>query len=272
MFKPKGQGFRFPRFHFKKTKKPKKPLAFRHVFMISFVIFLGLTVWGLWLINVGIKPTLMAFATTKTKDMATAVSNFAVTKQVKEVQQDLDFLHVRENNDGEVSFVSIDAANVNMLMTTTTSQVQRYLTRLEDGELWQYLKDQDIVIESSNKGPLIQEVPLGLATGNALLANLGPKVPVRFQVIGNVTPSLVGKVTQISINNLFLEVYIKIDVEIQTIIPFATKPAHVKTEVLVASAIITREAPLYYGGRGSENSSVVLPSKQTKKKEFKIAP
>lgn len=272
MFKPKGQGFRF-RFPRLLLRRPKKPLAFRHVFMISFIIFIGLTVWGLWLINAGIKPTLMTFAKTETQDVATKVLNVAVNKQIKEQMQDLDYVTLEKNDNGDVTAVSINAANVNMLMTTTTTQVQNYLTRLENGKLWEHLNTQGIDVVTTKKGPLIAEIPLGLATQNSLLANLGPKVPVRFHVIGNVSSSIVGTAQPVGINHVFLRVYIKITVDIGTIIPFATETQSVPTHVMIASELITEDTPLYYSGGSNANSpAIMLPFKKKGKGEFKIAP
>ncbi|HET7627139.1 MAG TPA: sporulation protein YunB [Bacillales bacterium] len=269
MFKPKKRrGIRWPHF------KIGKPLPPRHTFIITFMIFITLTLWGLWMINEGIKPTLMAYAKTKTKDIATTVANAAVTKQVKELQTKLEFLHLEKNNDGEVTAVVIDSSNVNMLMTRTTAQTQQYLKRLENGERWSFLNGDGIEVTTERKGALIYQIPLGVATNNSLLANLGPKVPVRFHVIGSVTSSLVGIAEPVRINNVFLKLFIKIHVNARAIIPFATEPVEVTTQVLVGSVMVSREAPLYYSGDGDDNGSpsIVLPSDKNSKRQFQIAP
>ncbi|HET7578186.1 MAG TPA: sporulation protein YunB [Bacillales bacterium] len=274
MFKPRGhRRIRLPQFNFKR----RRPLAFRQVFMISFIIFLGLTVWGLWLINEGIKPTLMAFAVTKTQNVATKVINTAVNKQVKEFQQNLNFVTLKYNNDGDVSSAVINAADVNMLQTTTTNQVINYLKMLENGKPEEFINSEGIELQADQKGPLITTIPLGLATKNSLLANLGPQVPVRFQLIGNVKSNLEYKVDAVGINTTSISMYIHIVVNIRAIIPFATKPKKVSSDVFLTGITYPADTPLYYGGNGNGGNapSIVLPpsskkGNQPKKQTIKI--
>lgn len=267
MFKPRGhRRFRLPQLRNSRGDRPRRPLAFRHVFMISFVIFLGLTVWGLWLINEGIKPTLMAYATTKTQNVATKVINTAVNKQVKEHQQNLNFVTLKYNSNGNVSSAIINTADVNMIETTTTNQVISYLKMLENGKMEEHLNSEGIQIKADKKGPLITTIPLGLATKNSLLANLGPQVPVRFQVIGNVKSTLKDSVQAIGINTINIRVYIHVTVNVRAIIPFATKPKNVATDVPITNVTFPANVPLYYGGNGSGNApSIVLPQQGKKK-------
>lgn len=235
--------------------------------MISFIIFLGLTVWGLWLINEGIKPTLMAYAVTKTQNVATKVINTAVNKQVKEHQQNnLHFVTLKYNGDGNVSSAVINTADVNMFETTTTNQVISYLKTLENGKMEEHLNSEGIQIQADKKGPLITTIPLGLATKNSLLANLGPQVPVRFQVIGNVKSTLKDTVEAIGINTINIRVYVHVTVDVRAIIPFATKPKEVAANVPITNVTFPANVPLYYGGNGNGNApSIVLPQQGQKK-------
>ncbi|HEU5139434.1 MAG TPA: sporulation protein YunB [Bacillales bacterium] len=273
MFKPKKRRqLRIPRLF---RKKPGQPLAPRHVFMISFIIFLALTVWGLWFINAGIKPTLMAFAKSKTQDVATTVINVAVNKQLKEMQDELEFQELVRDNNGEVSAVVLNTQNIAMVSTVMTNQVQNYLNRLEEGNLVNHINTevQGIQIQSDTKGPLITTIPLGLATRNSLLANLGPQVPVRFQVIGNVESNPVEKRETIGINTIHLRIYLHISVSIRAIIPFATEAQTVTNNVPLVNVTFSADTPIYYGGNGNGDSpDVVLPSRREGENNPPIAP
>lgn len=263
MFKPRGhRRFRLPQFH----HRGKRPLAFRQVFMISFIIFMVLTVWGLWLINEGIKPTLMAYANTKTVNLATKVINTAINKQLKETQDNTSYVSFEKDNNGEIRAVTVNTANVNMLSTTVVARVQSYLQMLEKGKLEEHLNSDNIEIQADQRGPLITSIPLGLATKNSLLANLGPQVPVRFQVIGNVNQKLVDKKEPSGINWMNLNVYVLISVDIRVIIPFATKPQTVTGKIPLVNTTVHGDVPLYYSGSQNGNSpSITLPSRQNKK-------
>lgn len=263
MFKPRGRA-RFPRLR----QKMRRPLGFRHMLVISFMIFMGLTVWGLIIINAGIRPTLMAYANTKTENVATKVINVAVNKQLKEMNQGIEFVKFEKDNNGQITGVVINTENVNMVATTVTTQVQNYLKMLENGKLEEHLNSEGIQIQADQKGPLITTVPLGLATKNSLLSNLGPQVPVRFQVIGNVDSTLKDEKKQVGINWINVQVYVHLRVHVRVIIPFATKPKTVQANVPLVNVTVPGDVPLYYGGNGSNNGgnspALVLPSKKKK--------
>ncbi|MCD8502072.1 MAG: hypothetical protein LRY71_10840 [Bacillaceae bacterium] len=59
----------------------KGPLPFRYVFLISFIIFCVMTVQGLYLVERGIRPTLLDIAQTETQRIATLAINDAVSKK-----------------------------------------------------------------------------------------------------------------------------------------------------------------------------------------------
>ena len=139
---------------------------------------------------------------------------------------------------------------------------------LENGKLEEHLNSEGIQIQADQKGPLITTVPLGLATKNSLLSNLGPQVPVRFQVIGNVDSTLKDEKKQVGINWINVQVYVHLRVHVRVIIPFATKPKTVQANVPLVNVTVPGDVPLYYGGNGSNNGgnspALVLPSKKKK--------
>ena len=55
------------------------------------------------------------------------------------------------------------------------------------------------------------------------LGNLGPKIPIRFHVIGDVQANVVASIEEFGINNAYIEVNILLKVNVQIIVPLATK-------------------------------------------------
>lgn len=196
MFKPRGHT---PR---KSHRRSKRPLGFPQIFVISFLFFVGFTVLGLYLINKGLEPTLLSFAETKSVSVAEKVINVAVDKQLDDLAEDTNFVSFDEDNNGDVTQIRANTPNVNMMKTQTTRKVQKFLTRIENGESIEYMNADDIEVETKEKGPFITKIPLGQATNNALLANLGPEIPVRFRVVGNVNTTLVGSAKAVAINSV----------------------------------------------------------------------
>lgn len=263
MFKPRG---RRPR---RSHSRNKRPLGFPQLFVIAFMIFSLFTVLGLIMINKGIEPTLMSFAETKTTSVAQKAITVAVDKQLKSVADDVKFVDFDKDDNGRVTVVNVDTANVNMMETQTTSKVQSFLTKIENGQMEDLLNTENIDVDSDQKGPFITKIPLGQATNNSLFSNLGPEIPVRFRVVGNVETDVVGHAKPVGINAVHLKLYVSIKVKVNVIIPFSTKPKVVTSEIPVVDTITPFDVPDYYGGGGSNggNPAVTLPIPKDKKEK-----
>ncbi|MFD1737738.1 sporulation protein YunB [Bacillus salitolerans] len=240
-------------------KKPRRgPLPFRYVFLLSFVIFTFSTAIGLWIVNKGIEPTLIAYAESKTEQIATLVINKAINQKIAE-DMDINELIITElDADGNVSLIKFNPSIVTRVLSETTNVVQRSLNEVADGNLSALEFISDIEIETSEQAKsrgITYEIPLGQATNNALLGNLGPKVPIRFMPIGEVSSDIVTSTEEFGINNAWLEVAVKIKVNVQIIVPFATKQKTVTTEIPIGMAVLPGQVPEFYNGAGGEGVS-----------------
>lgn len=259
MFKPKG---RFPR----------KPLPFRHVFVLSIIFFTLFTVWGLWLIDRGIKPTLMQIAKTKAEQIAAYAINYGIGKKDIADMQKLEKGNLRADTNGEKLIVPLkdkdgniksyiyNNAEVNRLLNETTNRIQYYLRAIEDGSLpLGYIpKDVQVQMKENQPNGVVFYIPLGQATNNALLANLGPRVPVKFEVISNVKTNIEDKVVKAGINNIFLQLYIHATVEVRVVIPFAVDKKSVSTNIMIAQQFFPGDVPYYYNS-GGDGLTPALP-------------
>lgn len=61
------------------------------------------------------------------------------------------------------------------------------------------------------------------------------------------------------INNALVEIAVHIEVNVQVVIPFATKPATVSTDIPIAMRIIQGEVPNFYNNGGNSDPSFEIP-------------
>jgi sporulation protein YunB len=240
---------RFPR---------RGPLPFRYVILLTFVFFTFSTATGLWVVNEGLKPTLMSYAESQTRSIATLVISNAINNKISDVL-DLDEI-IKESpvEGGNNPNVKFNAEIVNKVKAETTKLVQANIVEAEKGNLDELEKISgfDIETEKNDEEGIVYYVPLGQATNNVLLGNLGPKIPVRFTAIGDVSSDVKAKIEDFGINNAYIQVYIEITVKVQIIIPFATKIATIKEDIPVAMYLMKGDVPQYYnsGGAGASPS------------------
>lgn len=74
-------------------------------------------------------------------------------------------------------------------------------------------------------------------TNIPLLGNLGPKIPIRFHVIGNVHSDVTASIEEFGINSAYVEVGIHMEVNVQIIVPFASKSSTVSQNIPVAMGL-----------------------------------
>lgn len=238
------------------------PLPFRYVFLLTFVFFIFSTAASLFIIDKGIEPTLMSYADSQTRRIASLVINNAVKSNVTNVKDIRDIIEEDSSNQGNSSVRRLNTATITQILSETQSLVQKNLSQAEKGNIAELEESFDIEIDenSSEKGEgIVYHIPLGQATNNALLGNLGPKIPVRFTPIGDVSTNIVSKVQDHGINNMWIEVYVKIEVNVQIIVPFATKITKMEQSIPVAMGLFEGDVPQFYNNGGDSAPSLELP-------------
>lgn len=231
----------------------KGPLPFRYVFLITFVFFSLSTAAGLWIINEGLKPTLVSYADSQTRKIATLVISKAINKKVANVMDINQIIEETPSENGSTNLIKFNTEIINRVLAETTNLVQMNIKEAERGNLsaLEFITEVEIEMdETKGEEGIVYYVPLGQATNNALLGNLGPRIPVRFNAIGDIRSDVKTKVTEYGINNAYVEVFIHLEVNVQIIIPFATKVTTVKQDIPVAMGLIRGEVPQFYNGSG----------------------
>ncbi|UOQ94250.1 sporulation protein YunB [Halobacillus shinanisalinarum] len=239
------------------TKKTNPPSIGKRI-LITFICFAIITGSCLWLIDRGITPAIQEIATTKAHQLARVAINEAVSKQISEDINYDDLVEIEKDNEGNIVSMGWNSVVVNRALRNTTLRVQHFLRRMEQNDL-----PMDVALEAdleqSEEDPSVEpvtliRVPIGLATNNTLLSNLGPEVPVQLQVIGDVQTQFRNEITEYGINAAHFQLWINFKVSLQVVIPFATETTVVTNDIPVDSRTIMGEVPEFYNGDGGEES------------------
>lgn len=248
---------------FRGPRPRRGPLPFRYVFLITFVFFIFSTAIGLWIVNKGIQPALEAYAINETKRIATLVIKNAVDKQITEEELEPEELFTYQTDDeGNITVFNVNTNTVNRVLTRTVDKVEKYLKYVNTGNV-DALELPEVTIERDDEKRyqgFYYTIPLGEATNNVLLGNLGPQIPVRFHMVGDVMADYSRKMEEIGINNYLLEVVINIEVTVQVIIPFSTAEVTVPTSVPVVVSTINGKVPDFYNNGGDSAPSIEFPT------------
>ncbi|WP_159439951.1 sporulation protein YunB [Bacillus sinesaloumensis] len=235
-------------------------MPFRYVFLLTIVFFIASTVIGVYIVNKAIEPALIAYAENETKKMAASVIKNAINQQLNEqelVQEDLSIVQTDEN--GKV--ISYNTQVVNKMATNTLGNIERYLKYVNEGDMSK-LDHPDLEIETNEvtgQTGFVFKVPLGEATNNAILGNLGPEIPIRFHMIGFGETTPQGRIDEWGINNGWFQYNVLATVTMQVILPFTTGEVEIETVIPVINQNILHEVPEFYNNGGESSPSIEFP-------------
>ncbi|PLR79335.1 sporulation protein YunB [Bacillus sp. V3-13] len=251
MFKPRRKTFK------------QGPLPVKYVFMITFIMFIGCTFFSLIIINKNIEPALKSIAETRSRQFAAQAINDAISHTIVK-QVDIEKLIISREV-GEDAIISFNPQMYSKLIADATIRVQEYLDLVEAGELEKleaFKKDENIdFTKSQEQKGIVYNIPLGMATNITLFSNLGPEIPVRFEIIGAVTSDLETKYIETGINNTIVEVYIKVKVHMNVIIPLLENQIEEVVSVKIGEYFHPGKVPQFYNnGEKGGGPSIELPS------------
>ncbi|MBS4173950.1 sporulation protein YunB [Bacillus sp. FJAT-49736] len=237
-----------------RARKPRRggPLPLRYVLLLTFVFFILSTVIGIWIVNKGLAPTLINYADSQNRKIAEEAVNYAK----KQIQDEIDPENIVVTNKNNNYFITNPSIS-NKVEAKAQSIIQAVLNGREAGNIAAF---SDLGIVHDSEG-LVYSIPIGRATNNALLGNIGPKIPIKLQVIGDVQADLISNYKPVGINHISADVYIQLTVNVQTIIPFETKVTPYKQKITLFSGVIPWDPPQYYNG-GSSTPTIQLPPKK----------
>lgn len=231
------------------------------IIVIIVLIYIGLLLF-FKLFNNRIKPLFLKVANSECKKMATLIINDAVSKKLISSLNVDDLFNMNFDNNGNVVSIDFNSVIVNNVLTTVTNTAIYNLKLLEEGKI-ELLDLPDSVTVSYNLDDLdkgiIYRIPTGVMFGNSMLANVGPRIPVKFELIGSVTSNINTKVTNYGINNALIEVYVDLSVELEVILPVMNDEIIVTSSIPIAIKLVQGNIPEYYAnGLNSQILSVPI--------------
>lgn len=227
--------------------KNKLKIIIVFVFIFSFIF--------LYLLNKFAMPLILEYASVQTKRMSIEVLRGVGLQEVNKFLKDKELFIIDKNNKGEIESINFDTVLINETLLLIAKNVRGRLKEVENGENLpdEVYFNRDI---SKLKKGIIFEVPSGIIFKNAFLANIGPKIPVKIKYSGNVGLDVKTSVTEYGINSAIVKVYIYVEVNQSTILPFKSKTVTASSEIPVVIKLVKGNVPNYIS---DYNNSYDLP-------------
>ncbi len=179
--------------------------------------------------------------------LTTIVMNNSIRKYLKEEKK--DYLIKEKNEKGEITYISYNIKNINEATTKITQILENDLHNMMKGNF----KDINLNLDKITKDyyekiedGVILTVSLGTATGSSLLTNIGPKIPLKLKLVGEVTTTIEPNIKEYGLNNAMIEIYAKIKETTTIQMPFLSKNVTIENKIPLSMEIIQGNIPEYY--------------------------
>ena len=229
-------------------------------FIIYIIIALIISIFLLFkYINNRVSPLLLDYAEIESKKLSSIIVSKAINNEIaKEMTVDNLFI-ITKSDDGEIRTIDFNPVLVNQLLLKATTAVQTNLKYLEDGNIDKLELGDNVLINydpDNLRQGIFYKVPSGIVFNNALLANLGPKIPVRFSLIRDIIANIQTNVTNYGINNALIDVKMSLKLNQKVILPISTRNISVEVTVPIALKIVQGVVPEYYFNGFTTNSEL----------------
>lgn len=230
------------------------------IFIIVVGIFCSYTLISVF--SNKVSDIFMSYAESETTKLMTLVINKSVTKQMANSFDDKLLFDIVKDAAGNIKLIDFNSLEVNKTLNMITNLVALNLKMIEEGniEMVDIFDNSEYDVSKLKKG-VIYEIPMGAVTKSSLIANLGPKIPVRMHIIGDVVSNLETNVKEYGINNALIEIGVSVSVNSLVNLPFVSKKITVSTVIPLSLKLIQGNIPSYYYSYGIKNDpNLALPN------------
>ena len=204
-------------------------------------------------------PILKSYAEAETKKLTILIINKAVTKQLYNMDVE-ELFKVTYNNDGEIILIDFDTKKTSKILSNMTSLVELNMRAVEEGKI-DMIELPENSLSNYNMDLLskkiICEIPFGLTTGSSLLSNIGPKIPVKISLVGDVSTNFSTEIVEYGINNALLKVIVNISVTTKVILPITSEDLTINANIPIGMKVIQGKIPNYYLNGFTTKSNIV---------------
>ena len=238
-----------------KIKKNKKNIFLLSIIMVVIIGYLIIKIVG----DLAV-PSLKKYA----KSEANKLTNIIVTRTIDKIvnnELDVDKLYiVNKDSNNNINMIDFNTIQVNSLLTNVMTQIQNNLQNIQDGNL-DKINIEELGLEKYDKDNLekgiIYRIPLGIISNNTILSNLGPTIPVKVNLNGEISGNISTKVTNYGINNALIETIINLEINQLVMLPISSEVMKVTANIPIAMKLVQGIVPNYYFNGIDKNSNTL---------------
>ena len=169
-----------------------------------------------------ILASVLSVGEVKMKSEAVRIINEESVKVFSEDFNYEDIINIEKDSEGNITMVRADTVKQNYLASQVVLNCDEKLSEL---------------------GDLGVKIPLGYLTNNIMFYNIGPKITVKMQQVGNITTSYESEFESAGINQTRHKIYLNVEAKMRIVVPVHSDEIEVTTQIPVSDTIIVVKIP-----------------------------
>lgn len=216
---------------------------------ISLYIFLTSFISACFIIyyfNKLLSPALVKSASITVEKITSVIVSNCVKKYLIDEGVDMNLVEIIRDNTGKVEFVRYNTSEVNKISMEISDLVLEDINYLALGEF----EKIDFVLPNITEkyykeisDGIVFGISIGNIFNNNFLANIGPRIPLKMNLNGNVDVDIKNKITEYGMNNALVEIYIEIKVRPVIVMPFLSEEIDIVNRIPLVTEIIQGQIP-----------------------------
>ncbi len=199
-------------------RKTHKYISFI-VLIIVIIVILNITVM---FFDQRVMPSVTEIATIMAKSQTLDIIN---KKSVDILSKDFKYdemVKIEKDSQGNIILIQADTGKLNYIAAELSTECNKELSDMKNTAI---------------------KVPLGWMSDKSAFYNIGPKISVEIEPIGNISTSYESKFESAGINQTRHKIYLNVTAKIRLRLPLRNQDAEVSTQVPVSDTIIVGKIP-----------------------------
>lgn len=201
--------------------KLKKKKSIKNRLLMLFILIILFSLIMVYYISNKVMPSLLIYTENIVKEEGITLVSENITDKVINILDKEDLFYIDKDNEGNIESIDYNSKVVNEIIKESSEVVQDNFNKYKT--------------ENNN---IIAYVPIFSGSNNIFLENLGPKVPIKLVLDGNVITSLETNVKEYGYNSALIEISIRIEANVEVILPFKTKKEKIVNNIPISIKIV----------------------------------
>lgn len=201
--------------------KLKKKKSLKNRLLLLFILIMIFSIFLLYYISSKLMPSLLIYSENIVKEEGITLVSENVTDRIINILDKEDLFNIYKDNEGNIESIDYNSKVVNEIIKESSIVVQDNFNKYK-----------------TKNNSVVTYVPIFSGSNNVFLENLGPKVPIKLVLDGNVITSLETNVKEYGYNSALIEISIKIEANTEVILPFKTKKNKIVNNIPISIKIV----------------------------------